>query len=92
MSLSLHLLQKSIVFVSKPVMFNEFFLQHSYQEILYITTNKIVATTLLSCRALSNRITTSFHNTAITTNFCDPIHRVREVDKNSRSVLEASKK
>jgi hypothetical protein len=73
-------------------MFNEFFLQHSYQENLYITTNRIVTTTVLSCRALRNWITNSLHNTAITTNFCDPVHRVREVEKNSKSVLEASKK
>jgi hypothetical protein len=61
-ALNFHLLQKSIVFVSEPVMFNEFFLRHSYQEILFITANRIV--TVTSCRALSNRVTISLHNTA----------------------------
>ena len=83
-ALNLHLIQKSIVFVSEPVMFNEFFLQHSYQEIIYIAANRIVTITSLSCRALSYRITTALHNTAITIG-C-------QVERNSISVLEASKK
>ena len=75
-ALNLHLIQKSIVFfVSEPVMFNEFFLQHSFQEIIYIAANRIVTITSLSCRALSYRITTALHSTAITSNFCDPVHR-----------------
>ena len=92
-ALNLHLIQKSIVFfVSEPVMFNEFFLQHSFQEIIYIAANRIVTITSLSCRALSYRITTALHSTAITSNFCDPVHQVRQVERNSISVLEASKK